>query len=51
MESLENIEKLFNEYRALLLELGKSTCKKVPLCAKCPINKECSRFRTELKNK
>ena len=39
--NLPNSEKLFNEYHALLVELGKSICKKNPLCEKCPITKIC----------
>ncbi|MCH8004224.1 MAG: endonuclease III domain-containing protein [Nanoarchaeota archaeon] len=42
MDNLELNEKLFNEYHALLVELGKNTCKKKPLCHKCPINKMCN---------
>ena len=38
MQDLPNSEKLFNECHALLVELGKNICKKVPLCEKCPIN-------------
>ena len=41
MESLPNNERLFNEYHALLVELGKNTCRKEPLCGKCPINRRC----------
>ena len=45
MENLENSEKLFNEYHALLVELGKNICKKNPLCQKCPINRYCSYYK------
>jgi len=41
MESLPNSEKLFNEYHALLVGLGKSLCKKLPLCGNCPISMQC----------
>ena len=41
MQNLPNSERLFNECHALLVELGKSICKKEPLCEKCPINKHC----------
>ena len=47
MENLPNDEKLFNEYHALLVELGKNICKTKPLCDKCPINKLCSYYGTE----
>ena len=41
-KNLESNEKIFNEYHALLVELGKNICKKVPICDKCPINKNCN---------
>ena len=41
MESLPNNERLFNEYHALIVELGKNICRKKPLCGKCPINNHC----------
>ncbi|MFH1227560.1 MAG: endonuclease III domain-containing protein [Planctomycetota bacterium] len=38
-DSLEADVKLFNEYHALLVKLGKEFCKKSkPLCAECPLN-------------
>ena len=45
MSNLPNSEKLFNEYHALLVELGKSICKKEPLCYKCPINNYCNYYK------
>lgn len=42
MESLPNSEKLFNEYHALLVELGKNTCKRNPLCNECPVSRHCN---------
>jgi len=42
MENLEKDTKLFNEYHALLVELGKKICKTKPLCDKCPVKEECS---------
>ncbi len=42
MKSLPNSERLFNECHALLVELGKSICRKEPLCGKCPVNIHCS---------
>lgn len=42
MENLELDEKMFNEFHALLVELGKNYCKKKPLCEKCPINEMCN---------
>ncbi|MFH1520004.1 MAG: hypothetical protein ABIE75_05510 [Candidatus Omnitrophota bacterium] len=37
MDSLSCDEKLFNEYHALLVKLGKDICKSVPQCHICPI--------------
>ena len=37
MEHLPLDEKLFNEYHALLVYLGKTMCKKIPKCELCPI--------------
>lgn len=38
MNNLANDPELFNEYHALIVELGKSMCKsKKPLCSSCPI--------------
>ena len=32
---------LYNEYHALLVHLGKNTCRKTPLCPTCPLNTTC----------
>ena len=45
MESLPDNEKLFNEYHALLVQLGKNICKKIPLCSKCPLNRNCEYYK------
>jgi len=38
MENLESDVKLFNNYHAILVKLGKELCKKTkPLCEKCPL--------------
>lgn len=37
MDHLPQDEKLFNEYHALLVHLGKTVCKKIPRCDVCPI--------------
>ncbi|MBI1935687.1 endonuclease III domain-containing protein [Candidatus Woesearchaeota archaeon] len=50
MKSLENSEKLFNEYHALLVELGKNVCRKQPLCYKCPLKGCCSHYKKEALN-
>lgn len=42
-KNLESDYKIFNEYHALLVELGKNYCKKKPDCEKCPIIKCCNR--------
>jgi endonuclease III related protein len=41
MGNLKHDERLFNEYHALLVELGKKICKKNPVCDKCPLSKDC----------
>jgi len=38
MDRLEADPKLFNEYHALLVRVGKDYCRKKPLCEKCPLN-------------
>lgn len=42
VENLKNDHMLFNEFHALLVEHGKKTCKKSPLCSECCLNKICS---------
>ncbi len=37
MDHLPLDEKLFNEYHALLVNLGKTVCKKIPRCETCPL--------------
>lgn len=37
MDHLPHEEKLFNEYHALIVHLGKTLCKKIPRCGICPI--------------
>lgn len=46
MNDLDLNEKLFNEYHALFVELGKNYCKKKPLCNGCPINTMCNYYKT-----
>jgi endonuclease-3 related protein len=41
-KNLNKDTKVFNEYHALLVELGKNICKKKPLCGKCPLAKICN---------
>jgi endonuclease-3 related protein len=37
MDHLPHEKRLFNEYHALFVHLGKAACKKIPRCAICPI--------------
>ncbi len=37
MDHLSHDEKLFNEYHALLVHLGKNVCKRKPVCDRCPL--------------
>jgi endonuclease-3 related protein len=37
MDHLPHDERLFNEYHALLVHLGKTLCKKTPRCDRCPL--------------
>jgi endonuclease-3 related protein len=37
MDHLPGDEKLFNEYHALFVHLGKTLCKKIPKCNVCPL--------------
>ncbi len=43
MNNLPKNTKIFNEYHALLAELGKNHCKKRPVCDKCPIKNICKK--------
>jgi endonuclease-3 related protein len=38
MNHLPLDERLFNEYHALIVHLGKTVCKKIPKCHICPLN-------------
>jgi endonuclease-3 related protein len=38
MDHLPHNERLFNEYHALLVHLGKTLCKKIPRCDQCPLD-------------
>ncbi|MDB4349523.1 endonuclease III domain-containing protein [Omnitrophica bacterium] len=38
MKNLPNRARLFNEYHALFVQLGKEYCRKKPLCRVCPLN-------------
>ena len=40
-DALPRDVKLFNEYHALFVKLGKDICKKKPLCIECPLDEVC----------
>ncbi|VVB73605.1 Endonuclease III [uncultured archaeon] len=42
-EKLPRNERLFNEYHALIVELGKRHCKVRPECDSCPLGKRCKK--------
>jgi len=42
MQNLIHDEKLFNEYHALFVRHGKTSCKKLPLCKECCLSSLCS---------
>lgn len=39
MDYLPHEERLFNEYHALMVHLGKTLCRKIPKCEVCPLQK------------
>lgn len=41
---LSNREKIFNEYHALIVELGKNYCKTKPKCRECVLNQSCMKM-------
>ncbi|MBW2974656.1 endonuclease [Candidatus Woesearchaeota archaeon] len=41
MKNLPKDTKIFNEYHALMVELGKNNCRKKPVCEGCPIKGMC----------
>jgi endonuclease-3 related protein len=47
MENLPVDVRLFNEYHALLVCLGKNVCRKRPLCSRCCLSEICSYFDNE----
>lgn len=50
METLPRNVKLYNEYHALIVQLGKEICRKEPKCNLCPVNKLCYNARAEERN-
>jgi len=45
MNNLPHDTTLFNEYHALLVQLGKDACRKRPLCQKCCLNDVCRFYK------
>ncbi|MBW2981277.1 hypothetical protein KY343_00210 [Candidatus Woesearchaeota archaeon] len=43
-ENLNKNIRVFNEYHALIVELGKQFCTKTPKCSNCPIKNYCKKF-------
>ena len=41
MNNLPGFVRLFNEYHALIVQLGKAICRKRPVCEKCCLNDMC----------
>lgn len=41
MSAFDHDVKMFNEYHALIVALGKNLCRPRPLCAECPLNNVC----------
>jgi endonuclease-3 related protein len=50
MNYLPHNERLFNEYHALLVYLGKALCKKIPRCDRCPIKGIEHRAKSKIPN-
>lgn len=48
MDNLTPDVNLFNEYHALIVELGKMICKVRPICSKCVLNKLCPKIGVRL---
>lgn len=44
MKNLPQNPKLYNEYHALIVQLGKNICKKIPKCNLCFINELCKKI-------
>ena len=47
MNNMPHNSEVFNEYHALLVEHGKSICRKLPLCRQCCISGICSFYRSK----
>ncbi len=48
-DNLPNDAGIFNQYHALIVELGKRNCRKTPECASCPLRSKC-RYYAKIQN-
>ena len=46
MRSLPSDERLYNEYHALIVRLGKELCRKKPDCGNCPLKEHLNHLKT-----
>jgi endonuclease-3 related protein len=51
MDYLPHDEKLFNEYHALFVYLGKTVCKKIPRCELCPLRDKIGNKKWEMEGR
>jgi endonuclease-3 related protein len=51
MDYLPLDEKLFNEYHALFVHLGKTVCKKIPRCDICPLRDKIGNKKWEIESR
>jgi len=51
MDYLPRDEKLFNEYHALFVYLGKTVCKKIPRCEICPLRDKIGNKKWEMESR
>ncbi len=42
--NLQKDARLYNEYHALIVELGKNICKPKPVCKECPLERKCRKM-------
>ncbi|MBN2042842.1 MAG: endonuclease III domain-containing protein [Candidatus Aenigmarchaeota archaeon] len=43
-QNLPRDSRIYNEYHALIVDLGKKVCKPKPLCEKCPLGRKCKKI-------
>ena len=46
-QSIKPNVKIYQEFHALLVELGKDFCKRKPLCDKCPVKDQCRFYKND----